>query len=115
MYVSWGKNTRYRFTSGGKLRTWTPPELPAVFAVTYKQNPDSKPKAHTALYFGCAENLSAEIPAVSMEIHELWNRHAGNVDELFVFMHPMPGSTRGQRERIRSQLVAEYAPAANVD
>jgi len=113
MYVSWGKNNRYKFVSAGVLRAWSPPELSGVFAVTYKQDPDTKPNAHTVLYFGHADNLSAEIPAVNEELYHLWNGTAGNNAELYAFMYPMPGSTRGQRQSVQWQLVSEYSPVAN--
>ncbi len=113
MYVSWGKHSRYKFVSGGELRAWSPPLVPAVFAITYKQDPATKPNSHTVLYFGHAENLSDEMPAVNEEINDLWNKTAGNADKLYVFVYPMPGSTQGQRANIHWQLVTEYSPAGN--
>jgi hypothetical protein len=113
MHICWGKNPRYKFISGGELRNCSPPGAPAVFAITYKQNPDTKPKAHTVLYFGHTEDLEKELPSVNEHIYELWNKQAGHSDALYVFMHLMPGTTHRQRENVHWQLVSEYWPAAN--
>lgn len=113
MRVSWGKKFRYSFESAGELQTWRAPTVSAVFAITYKQNPAQRPKSHTVLYFGHAENLSLEMPGVNQQIHELWNERCGNNDDLYVFLYPMPGSTRAQRASVQWQLVSEYSPAGN--
>ena len=57
MSISWGKKQRYKFNSGVPLTSWTPPAAPGVYALTYKQDPETKPKSHTVLYFGHAEDL----------------------------------------------------------
>jgi hypothetical protein len=113
LHVSWGKNSRYKFVSAGELHNWSPPLIPAIFAITYKKDPEIKPNAHTVLYFGHAENLVNEMPSVNEQIHELWTERAGNRDKLYVFVYPMPGSTQGQRANIQWQLVSEYSPAGN--
>lgn len=113
MSVSWGRNTRYKFHAGGELRQSTPPAIPAVYAVTYKENPESKPKAHTVLYFGHAENLAEALPSVTEQLEQLWNKHAGNTAELYIFIYPMQGSSPRERQTVHGQLCAEYTPSAN--
>ncbi|MBA3858350.1 MAG: hypothetical protein C0507_15705 [Cyanobacteria bacterium PR.3.49] len=113
MAVSWGKLQRYKFASGGELKMSIAPPGPAVFAVTYKQNPTSKPKAHTVLYFGHAENLNQDLPGVSEQLHDLWTKHAGNREDLYVFFYPMPGSSPHDRRKVHDQLVSEYSPSGN--
>ncbi len=113
MRISWGKRERYQFTAGGTLTAWAPPCEPAVYAITYKQDPKNKPKSHTVLYFGQAENLSYDAPPNNQGVLDQWACSGGDVHELFIFIHPMPGSTRWQRSRVQEQLVSEYCPDCN--
>ena len=113
MSVSWGKNPRYKYTSAGELHRSSAPPVPAVYAVTYKQNPASKPKSHTVLYFGHAENLAHDLPDVQEKLQDLWNKHAGNTDELYIFIYPMPGSTEKERAAVHEQLLSDYGPSGN--
>lgn len=113
MAVSWGKNPRYKFMAAGELSRSNPPPISAVFAVTYKQNPESKPKSHTVLYFGHAENLAQDLPRVREDLEDLWKKQAENTDELYVFIYPMPGSTRRDRATVHGQLISEYSPSGN--
>lgn len=113
MSISWGRRERFKFTAGGTLMDWSPPILPAVYAITYKQDPKNKPKSHTVLYFGQADDLSQQAPTDNRQIMDSWVYSGGTVEELYVFIHPMPGSTRGQRSNLQEQLVAEYGPDCN--
>jgi len=113
MSISWGKNERFKFSSGGSLLHWSPQTIPALYAITYKQDPKNKPKSHTVLYFGQAENLAEQAPANNREIVDTWVRNGGEADELFIFIHPMPGSTLRDRLNVHEQLVLEYRPGCN--
>jgi len=113
MSVSWGKRQRFKFLPGGTLTAWSPPTVPAVYAITYKQDPHNRPKSHTVLYFGQGDDLSQEAPAYNRNVLELWANSGGNVSELFVFVHPMPGSTRRERSDVFEQLISEYSPDCN--
>lgn len=111
--VSWGKRQRFRFSSEGELNSWTPRVAPAVYAITYKQDPSSRPKSHTVFYFGQADDVSRAVPLVSREVEKMWVEHGGQVGDLYIFVHEMPGSTSQERDSIQRQLVSEYWPHGN--
>lgn len=113
--VSWGRRARYKFMSLGELANVTPPNMSAVYAITYKQDGEGKPKSHTVFYFGEAEDLSRDVAAVQDGITDLWLTGGGEPDDdLYVFAYPMPGSTRRQRSSVKDQLISEYGPKANL-
>lgn len=113
MSISWGRRERYKFRTGGVLKSWVPPAGPAVYAITYKQDPHNKPKAHTVLYFGQAADLAEEAPNLNRKVLESWADTGGGVDDLYVFVLPMSGSSGYDRLKIQQQLVGDYRPFAN--
>lgn len=86
--------------------------MSGVYAISYKRNPD-KPNAHTIVYFGQAGDLAKEAPLFTSQVAEAWTSSGQNVGELCVFIHPMPGSTSGERFMVQEQLIAEYRPVCN--
>jgi hypothetical protein len=111
--VSWGRRNRYRFAACGQLAHVSAPVLPGVYAITYKQDARRRPKAHTVLLFGQAADASKQIQPMSENIRRWWHEHSSEASELFVFLHPMPGSSEIDRARVQSELVAEYDPQGN--
>ena len=109
--ISWGRRERVAFSSCGALESWAPPQVPAVYAVTYQRDPQTKPKAHTVLYFGEAESLSAS--QIKSKVSEIWSREGGEMSDLFIFIHPMESSTRVERSRVLQSLIMEYLPQGN--
>lgn len=112
MGISWGRSERFTFTPGGQLAKWVAPTVAAVYSITFKQDPRNKPKSHTVLYFGEAADLSVEAPSVSEVLNEVPDSSIGPGD-LFVFIHPMPGSTRYERAKILQTLIGDYRPPGN--
>jgi hypothetical protein len=113
MSISWGKRQRFKFSSCGYLVRWSPPMIPALYAITYKQDPKNNPKNHTVLYFGQADDLSERAPAGTSEVLSTWTSNGGDANELFIFVHPMPGSTLQDRSALHAQLLSEYWPDCN--
>lgn len=110
--ISWGKRERYKFASCGAFIGWSPPVVSAVYAITYKQDPDKKPNSHTVLYFGESEDLSQQAPALKI-VEDFWMENGGILDELYVFLHPMVGSNKSERSTVQYRLVTEYQPHVN--
>jgi len=111
--ISWGRHERYKFTAYGGLTEWVPPVTPAVFAVTYRRDPQNKPKGHTVLLFGECDDMAQHAMSIKRQIMEVWSDNGGTIDDLYVFVHAMPGSTKSERSRIKETLVLEYQPQAN--
>src|SRR5262245_59218870 len=112
MSISWGRSERVRFNSAGPFTSWVPPALAAVYSITYKQDPSNKPKAHTVLYFGEASDLAQESPSIRQFLDQIGDSSLGPAD-LFVFIHPMPGSTKWERSQIVKTLIGDYRPRGN--
>lgn len=113
MAISWGKRQRFRFEAGGALKQCAPPAMSAVYAITYKQDPDKRPKSHTVLYFGESADMSAEVAPKGNTIAESWMDRGGDAANLYVFYHPMPSATMWERKAVQEQLIREYDPVAN--
>jgi len=111
--ISWGRHERFRFSACGKLDDWAAPSVAAVFAVTYRRDPRNKPKGHTVLLFGECEDVSQVTHSIRQQVMDVWAESGGTSDELYVFLHAMPGSTRAERTRVKETLVIEYQPTAN--
>src|ERR1700733_7593171 len=95
--VSFGKRERLKFVAGGTLDKWQPESCPAIYAVTYKQNESTRPKAHTVLYFGESSDFSKQSISINKDVRQWWDENGGNGGQLFIFFHPMPGSSQYQR------------------
>lgn len=113
MSISWGKSLRIRFSGAWKLAEWTPPEVSAVYAITYKQDPERRPKSHTILYFGECDNLANQGLPWQHDRAELWMENVDDKSELYVFFHPMVGASKLERWKLHEQLVSEYRPVCN--
>jgi hypothetical protein len=112
--VTFGKRERLKFIAAGTLKQWQPAQVPAVYAVTYKQDAEARPKAHTVVYFGETADLSKQAASIHSEIRHWWDEHGGaHEGDLFIFFHPMPGSSQYERANIQHQLVLEYDPRGN--
>jgi hypothetical protein len=110
--MTFGRRERVQFSADGPLNRWQPPVVPAIFAITYKQDPTGRPKSHTVLYFGECDNLAAQAPTIHKDFSE-WSREYSDGAELYVFSHQMPGSSKYDRAKLAHQLVVEYDPKAN--
>lgn len=113
MPISWGREQRVSFSNCGALDNWVAEPTPAIFVVTYQRDPLNKPKAHTVLFFGEAEDLAVQQSSIKEQISNIWKREGGKSSELFVFVSPMKGSTKQQRAKVQERLVLEYQPRAN--
>lgn len=111
--VSFGKRQRLKFRAGGTLKEWQPSGGAAVYAVTYKPDSASRPKAHAVVYFGETADLATQFPAIRENLHAWWEENGGANEELFMFFHEMPGSSKYERVTVQEQLVMEYDPRGN--
>ncbi|HEY9790811.1 MAG TPA: hypothetical protein V6D22_10455 [Candidatus Obscuribacterales bacterium] len=111
--VSFGKRNRIRFTPGGTLKEWQPPSGAAIYAVTYQQDPVTRPKSHSVLYFGETADLAKQAAVIREKLHSWWENNGGTGGELYIFYHEMPGSSQNERVNVQHQLVVEYDPRGN--
>jgi len=112
MSISWGVKERFKFSTCGSLSHWDPPAVAGVYAITCKQDP-KRPKAHSILFVGQAEDMAREAREQNAQVIDAWKTSGQDLSELYVFVHPMPGSSISERTKIQEQLVAEYRPQCN--
>lgn len=110
--ISLGKKQRFGFIALGELGAWSPSVMSAVYAITFKKEPELRPKSHTVLFFGEGD-LSQQLETIQQCIKTWWPAYGGKPTGLYMFVHPMPGSTRWDRVRVQTQLIAEYDPQGN--
>ena len=111
--VSFGKRNRIRFEAGGSLKESQPSAGAAVYAVTYRQDAERRPKSHSVVYFGETADLSKQFAVIRDKVHTWWEQNGGAGGELFIFYHEMPGSSQHERVNVQHQLVTEYDPRGN--
>jgi hypothetical protein len=111
MSISWGLKERVKFSPGGPLASWVPPQMAAIYSITYRQDPTNKPKAHTVLYFGEASNLREEPPSVHNLLEEIPIEVGAS--DMFIFIHAMPDSSRFERAALMQSLIGDYRPPGN--
>lgn len=112
--VSFGRRKRIPFHALGTLKDWRPEGVPAVYAITYKRDLAARPKAHTVIYFGEADDMIRQAASINKEVGAWWHEYGeASNGELFVFIHAMPGSSQYERAHVQRQLVNEYDPEAN--
>lgn len=64
--------------------------------------------------FGEAENIGHQLSPLAEKLERWWQDHGGSDEpDMYVFLHPMPGSSKFERDQVREQLIAEYDPRGN--
>jgi hypothetical protein len=108
-----GSLAGYPFEGPRLLGGWTPPPAPAVFAILYKPDPDTRPERYAAIYVDHSDDLSAErFPFQHPRAH-CWVRRAGSKWKVYICTYEVPGGGRSHREQITRELTAIYQPRCN--
>lgn len=109
-----GSLAGYAFEGPRLLAGFTPPARPAVYAILYKPEPESRPERYGVLYVGHADDLSAERFPFNHPASPCWlKRVDGNRFDLYICFLEAPGALATHREQIMRELVAVYEPGCN--
>ncbi len=109
-----GSLAGYSFEGPRLLGGWTPPNRPAVYAILYKPEPDTKPDRYAVIYVGHSDDLTTEgFPFKHPRAH-CWVKRAGSKWKLHICTYEIEGGTVGHREMISRELTATYDPFCNV-
>jgi hypothetical protein len=100
----------YLFEGPRLLGGWTAPSMPAVFAVLYKQNPDTRPDRYAVIYAGHSDDLALDGFPFRHPVAECWVARAGSRWKVHIATLEVTGGTRAQ---IVKQLIAVYSPHCN--
>src|SRR5262249_8349835 len=110
-----GSLAGYPFEGPRLLGGWTPPARPAVYAICYKPEPDTRPDRYAVIYVGHSDDLSAErFPFQHPRAH-CWVRRAGSKWKVYICTYEVPGGGPGHREQITRELAAIYQPRCNTE
>jgi hypothetical protein len=110
-----GSLAGYPFEGPRVLAGWTPPAVPAVYAIVFKPDPDTKPERYAVTYVGHSEDLSTEGFPFNHPRSASWVRRAGSRWTLYICTYEVPGGLRSHREQIARELMAVYRPSCNKD
>lgn len=111
-----GSLAGYAFEGPRLLAGWTPPGTPAVYAILYRPDPETKPERYGVLYVGESADLSKERLPFRHHAAKCWlSRVDGDRFRLHICTLEAPGATESHREQIRRELVAIYEPGCNSD
>jgi hypothetical protein len=108
-----GSLAGYPFEGPRALAGWTAPKAPAVYAIVFKPDPDTKPDRYAVTYVGHSDDLSTERLPFNHPRAACWVRRAGNRWRLYICTYEVPGGLRSHREQISRELVAIYHPSCN--
>jgi len=108
-----GSLAGYPFEGPRLLGGWTPPSLPAVYAIMYKPDPETKPERYAVIYVDHADDLATQrFPFQHLRAH-CWVKRAGSRWKVYVATYEVPGGTPAHREQISRELTAVYQPRCN--
>ncbi|BBF99117.1 MULTISPECIES: hypothetical protein [Pseudonocardia] len=108
-----GSLAGYAFSGPRLLGGWTPPPLPAVYAILYRPDPDRERFAVT--WVGHSEDLSAEGLPFRHRRSPCWVQRAGSKWALHIATLEVPGGGPGHRRAIAEELIGMYEPRCNTE
>ena len=101
-----GSLAGYPFEGPRLLGGWTPPAVPAVYAILYKPDPDAKAEQYAVVYVGHADDLSTHGFPFAHPRAQCWTQRAGSRWKVYIATYQVPGGLRSHREQIAQELVA---------
>jgi hypothetical protein len=108
-----GSLAGYPFEGPRLLGGWTPPSIPAVYAILYKPDPETRPERYAVIYTDHSDNLSEErFPFQHPKAH-CWVERAGSRWKVYVCTYEVAGGRRSHREMIANELATVYHPRCN--
>ena len=110
-----GSLAGYPFEGPRVLAGWTPPAVPAVYAVLYRPDATAKPQDFAVIYVDHSDDLSLERFPFKHPRASCWVERAGTRWDVHVCWYEVPGGLRSHRQQIARELVAVYRPGCNVD
>lgn len=108
-----GSLAGYPFEGPRVLAGWTAPSKPAVYAIAYKPDPETRPERYAVIYVDHAEDLSAARLPFNHPRAKCWVERAGSRWKLYICTYEVPGGTAAHREQIAQELAAVYQPGCN--
>ena len=109
-----GSLAGYSFEGPRVLAGWTPPPVPAVYAILYPTDPDNPASERLAVcYVDHAEDLTTVGFPFRHPAASCWISRAGSKFQVRIATFEVPGGTAAHREQICQELNAVYHPSCN--
>ncbi len=108
-----GSLAGYPFEGPRVLGGWTPPAVPAVYAIVYKPDPQTRPDRYAVVYVGHSEDLSRERFPFGHPAAACWASRAGDRWKVYICTYEVPGGLPSHRAQIAQELGAVYQPSCN--
>jgi hypothetical protein len=108
-----GSLAGYPFEGPRVLAGWTPPAVPAVYAVMYRPEPDTLPDTYAVVYVGHSDDLTTERFPFNHPRSACWVQRAGSKWKVYICYYEVPGGMRSHRELIAQELGSVYHPTCN--
>jgi hypothetical protein len=108
-----GSLAGYPFEGPRLLGGWIARNIPAVYAVVYKPEPDTKPETYAVIYVGHADDLSTQPFPFNHPRAACWTQRAGGRWRLYICTYEVPGGLYSHREQITRELISIYHPSCN--
>jgi hypothetical protein len=106
-----GSLAGYPFEGPRALAGWTAPQVPAVYALLARTDPNRQEFA--VIYVGHSDDLSTEGFPFKHPRSSAWIKRAEGKFNLHICWFEVPGGTRSHRELISQELMAIYDPSCN--
>jgi hypothetical protein len=110
-----GSLAGYPFEGPRVLGGWTAPAVPAVYAIMYRPDPQTRPDRYAVVYVGHGDDLSAERLPFNHPRADCWAKRAGGRWKVYIATFEVPGGLRSHREEIARELAAIYRPGCNTE
>jgi hypothetical protein len=108
-----GSLAGYPFEGPRLLGGWTPPSVPAVYAILYKPAPETKPERYAVIYVDHSDDLAtARLPFQHPRAH-CWIERAGSRWKVYICTYQVAGGLRSHREMIANEVASVYRPRCN--
>jgi len=108
-----GSLAGYPFEGPRLLGGWTPPSVPAVYAILYKPDPETRPERYAVIYTDHSDDLAKErFPFQHPKAH-CWVERAGSRWKVYICTYEVAGGRRSHREMIANELATVYHPRCN--
>ncbi len=110
-----GSLAGYPFEGPRVLAGWTPPSVPAVYAILCRDDAEGRPQQYSVIHVDHADDLADGRLPFRHPRTPCWIERAGSRWALHICVYEVPGGLRSHREQIARELIAVYRPGCNVE
>ena len=104
------------FDQPARLDAWDSPEQAGIYVILHKLDPENRPDTYVIDYCGQGRNLSLykSYPWIEHRKKRLISR-TGSLDNAYISVFLMPGSTRQERRKLEQALIKTLNPYFNTE